>query len=130
MSHHLSSQQIDCYGRCWRSLILLPVRGPDLLASVKEFLSGRLDFAPDQIQHDFGRIAGRRVVEPRSKIDSEVIVEFSSASIRDTIKSSGYKLEGQTASIRMEVPNFLNSDFHVLQNLSYRQQTYEEECQI
>ena len=60
------------------------------------------------------------MVEPRSKIQSEVVVEFPSAAIRDYIKSSGYKLEGQQAGIRMEIPNYLKSDFHVLQNLSYR----------
>ena len=67
---------------------------------------------------DAGAIKVRRVYEPRSKIKDEAVVEFSSAPIRDTIKGSGYKLEGRNASTRMEVP--LRSDFHVLQNLSYR----------
>ena len=34
-------------------------------------------------------------------------------------KASGFKLEGKRAGIRMEVPTFLRSDFHVLQNLQY-----------
>ena len=59
-------------------------------------------------------------MEPRSKIEAEVVVEFQTASLRDSIKSTGFRLEGQRAGIRIEVPNFLKSDFHVLQNRSYR----------
>lgn len=61
-----------------------------------------------------------RIVEPRTKIRDEILVEFPSISIRDAVKSSGFKLEGIRAGIRMEVPHFLKSDFHVLQNLSYK----------
>ena len=46
----------------------------------------------------------RRVCEPRSKIKDEVVVEFSSPAVRDTMKGSGYKLEGKTASLRVEMP--------------------------
>ena len=98
---------------------LWPIRGPDLLAGVVDFLTTRLGFDSDQVR-EFGPITVRRVVEPRSKIDLEVVAEFASTSLRDTIKSMGFKLEGQRAGIRIEVPNFLKSDFHVLQNLSYR----------
>lgn len=48
------------------------------------------------------------------------MVEFASPSLRESIKGSGYKLEGKNAGIRMEVPTFLRSHFHVLQNLSYK----------
>ena len=48
------------------------------------------------------------------------MVEFPSPAIRDFVKSFGFKLEGLQAGIRMEIPNFLKSDFHVLQNLSYK----------
>ena len=62
-----------------------------------------------------------KIVKPRPKIKDEVlVVEFESAATRDSIKSSGFKLKGQRAGIRMEVPNHLNSDFHVLQGMSHR----------
>ena len=47
-------------------------------------------------------------------------MEFPSAAIRDSIKSLGFKLEGQSAGLRMEILNFLKSDFHVLQNMSFK----------
>lgn len=52
-----------------------------------------------------------------------MVVEFFSASIRDTVKGSGYKLEGRDAGIRMELPTHLRSDFHVLQNLAFKLKT-------
>ena len=69
---------------------------------------------------DLGHMAVRRVIEPRSKIVSEVIVEFATSAVRDSVKSLGFRLEGQQAGIRIELPNFLKSDFHVLQGLSYK----------
>ena len=72
---------------------------------------------------EVGAVSVRRVEEPRSKIKDEVVVEFSSASIRNTIKGSGWKLEGKEAGIRMEVPIHLRSNFHVLQNLAYKMRT-------
>ena len=119
-SRHPSGQQIDRYVSCRRSLRLWPIRGSDMLAEVRRFLTERLGFQPGQVDQDFGPMGVRRVVEPKSKIEAEVIVEFQMASLRDSIKSMGFKLEGQRAGIRIEIPNFLKSDFHVLQNLSYR----------
>lgn len=60
------------------------------------------------------------VLEPRSKIEDEVVINFFSASIRDTTKGVGYKLEGKNAGIRMEILTYLCSDFQILQNLSYK----------
>ena len=85
-------QQLASYEKCRRSLRLWPIRGPDPLASVKEFLEQKLGFERRQVEQDFGPMLVRRVVEPRSKIDSEVVVEFQSASLRDSVKSMGYKL--------------------------------------
>ena len=116
----LSGDQIDRYLRCRRSLRLWPIRGPDLAAEVRRFLMTSLGFSTDQVDQDFGPVEVRRVIEPRSKIEAEVVVEFRSAPVRDAVKSRGFKLEGQRAGIRIEVPNYLKSDFHVLQNLSYR----------
>ena len=61
----------------------------------------------------------RRVIEPRSEIKDKVVVEFFLASIRDSVKDLGFKLEGKNTGIRMGVPVYLRSDFHVLQNMSY-----------
>ena len=52
-------------------------------------------------------------MEPRLRLSSK----FTSSAIRDFIKGKGFKLEGKRAGIRIEVPNHLKSDFHVLQNL-------------
>ena len=113
----LSDDQRDRYARCRRSLRLWPIRGDDLQAAVRKFLEERLGL--DGVS-DLGHIEVRKVVEPRSKIEAEAVAEFESAAVRDSVKSLGYKLEGQRAGIRIELPNFLKSDFHVLQNLSYR----------
>ena len=114
-----STEQIERYASCRRSLRLWPIVGQNIEESVKDFLRTNLGYTRDQVE-DLGRITARRVIEPRSKIDSEAVVEFASSSIRDAIKSLGFKLEGKRAGIRIEIPNFLKSDFHVLQNLSYR----------
>ena len=49
-----------------------------------------------------------------------MVVEFVSPGVRDAVKGSGHKLQGKRAGIRMELPHFLKSDFHVLQSVSYR----------
>ena len=36
------------------------------------------------------------------------------------MKARGYKLEGKQAGIRIEIPNYLKSDFHVLQSISFK----------
>lgn len=96
------------------------VAGPDTRAAIREFLVSKLGFDGHQVDRDFGPLDGCRVVEPRSKIRDEVIVEFPTSEIRDFVKSTGYKLMSVQAGIRIEVPNFLKSDFHVFQNLSSR----------
>ena len=116
----LSSAQIERFERCRRSLRLWPVHGQDLSAGARDFLVEKLGLSAEMVEQDFGRLETRRVVEPRSKIPSEVTVEFPSASIRDSVKSAGYKLEGQRAGMRIEIPNFLKSDFHVLQSMAYK----------
>ena len=106
------------YWRCRRSLRLWPITG-DLVAGVYGFLLDHLDFDLEAMDPEAAGIQVRRVVEPRSKIKDEVIVEFATASIRDTVKGSGFKLEGKNAGIRMELPVHLRSDFHVLQNMAF-----------
>ena len=64
-----------------------PIEGLDLEAAVYDFLERNLDL--DSI----GTISVRRVVEPRSKIKNEVVVEFETAPLRDSIKALGFKLE-------------------------------------
>ena len=81
----------------------------------------------DAFIEDVGRLEVSRVIEPRSKIEREVIVEFASIAVRDTIKSFGYRLEGAQAGIRIEIPNYLKSEFHVLQNLAYKKKMANKE---
>ena len=125
-THRLSDAQMDRYAKCRRSLRLWPIRGPDTRANIVEFLTVKLGFDIVQVEQDFGPLGSCRVVEPRSKVQHEVVVEFPSLAIRDFVKSSGHKLEGQRAGIRMELPNFLKSDFHILQNLSYKMKMANE----
>ena len=114
----LSQPQMDRYWKCRRSLRLWPVRGPDFLAASLAFMLEKLGADVGLFELKAGDV--RRIIEPKSKIPDEVVVEFPIAAIRDSIKSLGFKLEGQRAGIRMEIPNFLKSDFYVLQNLSYK----------
>ena len=120
LSTPLSTEQVQRYWRCRRSLRFWPVSGPDLVESVRDFLRSNLGYTNSTIEQDVGDFDVRKVVEPRSKIKNEVVAEFSSSSIRDFIKGQGFKLEGKRAGIRIEVPHHLKSDFHVLQNLSYK----------
>ena len=98
---------------------LWPIKGPDLIQSARLFLSENLEYSDDFIR-DLGDIKVDHVIEPRSKIQQEAIVDFSTPAVRDAVKGSGFKLQGKRAGIRMEIPHFLKSDFNVLQSLSYR----------
>ena len=115
-----SSEQVTRYWKCRRSLRLWPVSGADLRVSVRHFLQELLGYEDEEIDRDISQFSVRRVIEPRSKIVDEVVVEFAAPPIRDSVKSRGFKLEGKAAGIRIEVPHFLRSDFQVLQNLSYK----------
>ena len=112
--------QLSSYTKCRRSLRLWPITGPDLAGSVRTFLTDLLGFDRSFVDGDLGQFSVERIVDPRSKIKLEALIEFGSAPIRDSVKASGYKLEGKQAGIRIEVPNYLKSDFHVLQSISYR----------
>ena len=121
--HHQSrsAQQTSSYWKCRRSLRLWPIKNDGSLeGNVKSFLTGHLGFDLNEVDGDFGTMRVERVIDPRSKIKFEAIVEFATPALRDSIKGSGYKLEGKQAGIRMEIPNFLKSDFHVLQSISYK----------
>ena len=116
----LSQDQIARYWSCRRSLRLWPIHGADLFAAVKRFLVEMLGVDREDAEAGLAPSAVERVVDPRSKVDSEVVVTFRNPGIRDSIKSMGFKLEGKRAGIRIEIPVHLKSDFQVLQNLSYR----------
>ena len=95
-------------------------------SQVRRFIAEKHGYG-DEYAADLTLLEVRRIVEPRSKIKNEAVVEFKTIPISDFIKSSGYKLEGVTAGIRMEVPTFLRSDFQVLQNLSYKMKLANKE---
>ena len=86
-TRNLTHEQVTRYWRCRRSLRVWPIEGLDLEAAVYDFLERNLDL--DSI----GTISVRRVVEPRYKIKNEVVVEFETAPLRDSIKALGFKLE-------------------------------------
>ena len=119
-SHRRSSNQEASCWLCRRSLRLWPISGPDLLESVSAFLIDKLGLDRDAVCDSLVPETVRRIVEPRSKIQNEALVVFGSPHIRDSVKAAGFKLEGQRAGIRIEVPNYLKSDFQVLQSVSYR----------
>ena len=104
----LTPEQTSRYWRCRRSLRLWPVKGPDLLANTLEFLSGQLGM-DEEAMATMTDMVVTRIVEPRSKIQSKVLVEFPSVPVRDSVKASGYKLEGVRAGIRIEIPNVVFS---------------------
>lgn len=90
----LSPSQVNMYWQCKRSLRLRPIVGPNLEAVVKNFLFDFLGVDLEAMGPDTGALRVRCVIEPRSKIKDEAVVEFSSAAIRDTIKGSGYTAGG------------------------------------
>ena len=70
-------------------------------------MTDKLGVCPDALEAEQLPQSVRRMVDPRSKIQQEFIVMYNSPPVRDAVKSSGYKLEGQRAGIRIEVPTFL-----------------------
>ena len=102
------------YWKCRRSLRLWPLTGLDLRDAAQVFIQDLLGLDGLEV------VAARKIVEPRSKVQDEAVVEFTSPAVRDAVKSSGFKLEGKKAGIRMEVPNYLRSDFHLLQNTAFK----------
>ena len=114
-----SGEQVARYWKSRRLLRLWPVSGPNLWSAVGDFLCGKLDFDMSFVA-DIGQCHVERVIDPRSKVQCEVIVEFPTSAVRDAVKARGFKLEGKRAGIRIEIPHFLKSDFNVLQSVSYR----------
>ena len=89
-------------------------------SSVASFLHNLLGLDHGFIRGSIGTYTVEKVIDPRSKVQQEAVVEFSNPAIRDAVKGMGYKLEGKRAGIRIEIPNFLKSDFYVLQNVAYK----------
>ena len=87
---------------------------------MRDFLVQNLEMDADFVSGDMGAVKIEKIVDPRSKILNEAVVEFCSVPLRDSIKASAFKLAGRRAGIRMEIPHFLKSDFNALQNISYR----------
>ena len=120
-----TTAQIASYWKCRKSLRLWPIGATgsgtlSLQQHVIAFLVEQLQFTESMVDEDFGQFDVERVVDPRSKVEREAVVEFASSALRDSVKGSGYRLEGKRAGIRIEVPNNLKSDFHVLQSISYK----------
>ena len=93
--------------------------GPSLKAASADFLTDKLEFDRSFLD-DVGDFHVERVVDPRSKVEQEVVIELPNPSIRDAIKARGFKLQGKRAGIRIELPHYLKSDFNLLQSISYK----------
>ena len=110
----------DRYWLSRRSLRIWPVPGPDIKASLRDYLSTKLKLN-SKFLHDIGDISIRKVAEaPGSRISDEVIAVFSTVAVRDAIKRAARELGGEAGfGIRHEIPNALQSSLKALEALSF-----------
>ena len=90
--------------------------------AVQGFLLGQLGFDPSFV-NNMGQIAVVRVERRRpGNITKEAVVTFESKEVRDTVRAAAHKLaNSQTpAGIRLEVPDYLQTNFRALENIAFR----------
>ena len=103
-----------------RSLRMWPVQDPSR-EGVITFLKDRLRMDADFIEEELGLVAVRKVRDPRSKLKHEVVVEFETKQVRDSVKAKAVNLAGSNdeCGVRLELPVHLQKDFRLLMNLAY-----------
>ena len=123
------ASRIKKYNMSRASLRIWPIPGSnptEISNSLKDFLSKSLSIKKEDIGCLGIRWVERTRIPPRSKINNEVRVTFTSQYYRDELASKGRQLAGHidntgasTAGFRLDIPDFLSSDFKVLNDYGY-----------
>ena len=112
------ARRSESYWHCRKSLRIWPITGPDLPAAVISFLEKELGFEPGDIRPDDFTVErfheGRKVLQKKK----EVIVTFSSVSLRDAVRAGAFNLSKE-AGMRIHVPDFLKANFRHLDGVCY-----------
>jgi hypothetical protein len=117
------------YWKARKSLRICPVRGPDLMNSLSDFLTGKLGLDKSIMDRLTDRSIRKLPTRKQGKFSEEAVVVFDSVSDRDMVKSSAYHLAGQKdASIRLELPAHLLSQHRMLSSAAQSLRKAREGC--
>ena len=104
---------------CRRSLRMWPIDENNKIASLKDFLLRKLKFTGSEVDA-MGLFEFQPVTSRSKNVSGEVAVVFRSSELRDRVRASAKNLAGDRHSgIRLHIPGFLESNFKVLENISY-----------
>ena len=117
LPEHRSARREDHYWTCRKSLRLWPIDGPDLAGGVVSFLETELNFGDGDVTINDFRVE-RFHDSMRNRQKGEVLVTFSSVSLRDAVRSAAYNLSSQ-AGMKIHVPDHLKANFRHLDGMCY-----------
>ena len=113
--------------RC--SLRVWPIPGPALMQSATDFFRNKLKL-DKPFCDKMGAITCRPIFNPRSKIKDEATRTFETKQVRDAVKAATVNLAGRKgeAGIRIDVPEFLESQFRSLMSIGYDLKQKHKDC--
>ena len=108
------------YWEARRQLRFWPVPGPDLEASVRDFLTNKLLMQADRVRRLTFKV---EPIDARhdSPAQDVAVVTFETARLRDEAKSRAKNLDGtdRTTGCQLEPPDHLRRQYQVFQNLAF-----------
>lgn len=116
----MSTRREAAYDLCRRALRIWPIKGPDLQASLRSFLTDNLKI-PENTMSTLGPVEIKSFDVGRDAVDrGAVVATFESRETRDFVKSHGRHLAGQSeAGMNIHVPGFLLDNLHTLNAVGY-----------
>lgn len=108
--------QEDNFRICRWSLRLWSVPG-GLQSSLENFQVGKLRINRSFVKDDLGEVTIKTHKDPEAKIQDEATINFETKEIRAHVKSQAQHQDD--AGMRLDIPNHLQKDFHVLMKMLY-----------
>ena len=99
-----------------------PIGAGDARKEVQAFLLSKLGFEADFV-NNIGPVPVMRIERRRpGKIVDETVVVFATKEVRDSVRASASKLAASLtpAGIRLEIPDYFQTNFRALENVAYR----------
>ena len=114
-----SSKNEESYNYHRRTIRLWPVKEPNLLQGVNDFLQSRLKMTGPSLAA-LGKIVVKKEGAADSRFPEEVVVEFENKDQRDMVKASGKHLAGDSSvGMRINVPGYLMANYRLLSGVGY-----------